>query len=313
MSHFQVMASSKEELWEHIQQLYAQNQTLTEAVAMQTAQVDAANAHCTIAQRENQDWRVKAENERRKKTRTSTKVKARYVTAPEFKESFEAGADARKEKERLEKDKKDKKKLDEEARIARIHNSIATRTFDSPFTSYKRKEDLEALAGALGLSRDGKIVDLAARIKSHLEDPDTRTALADNPRFSALYDSNDALTNLLPLPLPTQLRMKTQHLQQVLLSPRQPTIRSTRRSHHFSTNARISPHFLSKPPTSVGPAAVLSKAAPVISLHHHSHCCLMVSLFITPATRNTYSTRLLHTIATSTLVYIFLVVPSNAF
>lgn len=131
---------------------------------------------------------MKAENERRKKTHTLTKVKACYVTALEFKESFEAGADARQEKERLEKDKKDKKKLDEEARIAHIHNSIMTRTFNIPFMSYKQKEDLEALAGALGLLRDGKIIDLAARIKSHLEDPDTYTALTDNPRFSALYD-----------------------------------------------------------------------------------------------------------------------------
>lgn len=181
MLHFQVMASSKEELWEHIQQIYTQNKTLTEAIAMQTVQVNTVNAHCTIAQRENQDWCVKAENKRRKKTCTSTKVKACYVTALEFKESFEVGADARKEKERLEKDKKDKKKLDEEAHIAHIHNNIMTRTFNSPFMSYKQKEDLEALTGALGLLRDGKIVDLAARIKFHLEDPDTCTALADNP------------------------------------------------------------------------------------------------------------------------------------
>lgn len=34
--HFQVMVSSKEELWEHIQQICAQNQTLTEAIAMLT-------------------------------------------------------------------------------------------------------------------------------------------------------------------------------------------------------------------------------------------------------------------------------------
>ncbi|KAG1870208.1 hypothetical protein DFJ58DRAFT_765163 [Suillus subalutaceus] len=199
MSHVQVMASSKEKLWEHIQQLYAQNQTLMEVVAMQTALIDAANAHCTIAQRENQDWRVRAENERRKKTCTTTKVKVRYVTAPEFKESFEAGAGARREKEGLE---EDKKKLDEEARIARIHNSITTRTFDSPFTSYKWKENLEALAGALGLSRDGKIADLSARIKAHLKDPDIRAVLADNPRFSAIYGSKrrtgrpDAIANL---------------------------------------------------------------------------------------------------------------------
>ncbi|KAG1890192.1 hypothetical protein F4604DRAFT_1673658 [Suillus subluteus] len=201
MSHVQVMASSKEKLWEHIQQVYAQNQTLMEVIAMQTALIDAANAHCTT-QRENQHWWVRAENERRKKTCTITKVKVHYVTALEFKESFEAGVEARKEKERLEKDKKDKKKLDEEARIARIHNSITTRTFDSPFTSYKWKEDLEALAGALGLLRDGKIADLSAWIKAHLEDPDIRAALADNPRFSALYGSKqrtgrpDGIANL---------------------------------------------------------------------------------------------------------------------
>jgi hypothetical protein len=38
--------------------------------------------------------------------------------------------------------------------------------FDGPRTSYKRQEDLEELAGALGL--DGKIADLSARIKAHL-------------------------------------------------------------------------------------------------------------------------------------------------
>jgi hypothetical protein len=61
------------------------------------------------------------------------------------------------------------------------------RTFDGPLKSYKRKEDLEALAGALGLSRDRKIADLSARIAAHLQDPGTRQSLADNPRFSALY------------------------------------------------------------------------------------------------------------------------------
>jgi hypothetical protein len=44
--------------------------------------------------------------------------------------------------------------------------------------------DLEALAGALGLLRDGKFSDLSARIKAHLEDPETCVVLANNPRFS---------------------------------------------------------------------------------------------------------------------------------
>ncbi|KAG2119218.1 hypothetical protein BD769DRAFT_1672064 [Suillus cothurnatus] len=60
------------------------------------------------------------------------------------------------------------------------------RIFDSPLKSYKWKEDLEALARALGLSRDRKIADLSAQITAHLQDPGTRQSLADNPRFSAL-------------------------------------------------------------------------------------------------------------------------------
>lgn len=76
-----------------------------EAVATQTAQLDAANAHCTIVQRENREWRVKTENERKKKVRTTTKMKARYVTAPELKEAFEADADVRLEKREEGKEK----------------------------------------------------------------------------------------------------------------------------------------------------------------------------------------------------------------
>ncbi|KAG1726050.1 uncharacterized protein EDB91DRAFT_1166676 [Suillus paluster] len=172
--------------------------------------------------------------------------------------------------------------------------------------SYKRKEDLEALAGALGLSRDGKIADLAARIKAHLEDPDTRTALADNPRFSALYGSKRRTGRpVADLPLPTQLRMKTQHLQQVLLSPRQPTICSTR-SHHFFRKCKDLSPFLIR--TTYIMLAPLYSQQPLLSyLHHHSHCCLgilIVSLFITPATRNTYSIRLLHTSHWYTRIYL---------
>ncbi|KAG1729954.1 uncharacterized protein EDB91DRAFT_1252831 [Suillus paluster] len=84
-------------------------------------------------------------------------------------------------------EKKEKKKLDEEACIAHIHNNITTRTFNGPLTSYEQKEDLEALVGALGLLRNGKIVDLSAQIKTHLEDPNTCKALGDNPLFSVLY------------------------------------------------------------------------------------------------------------------------------
>ncbi|KAG2049753.1 hypothetical protein BDR06DRAFT_974977 [Suillus hirtellus] len=151
-----------------------------------------------------------------------------------------------------------------------IHNSIATRTFDSPFTSYKRKEDLEALAGALGLSRDGKIVDLAARIKSHLEDLDTRTALADNPRFSALYDSKRrtrkpvAVAVAVAVANPTSNENSTPSASTPLPAaannafyPPQPPF--------FPQVQGSLPIPYSNHLHHVGPAAVLSTAAPVIS------------------------------------------------
>jgi hypothetical protein len=53
-------------------------------------------------------------------------------------ETFEADADARQERERLEKEKKAKGILDEEACVARIYNNITMRTFDGPFTSYAK-------------------------------------------------------------------------------------------------------------------------------------------------------------------------------
>src|SRR6267154_4700880 len=83
--------------------------------------------------------------------------------------------------------------------------------------------------------------------------------------------------------LPTQLRVKPQHPQQVLLSPRQPTICSTH-NHHFFRKCKDLFHIM---------------LAPLLSyLRHHSHCCLgilIVTVYITPATHNTCSIRLLHT------------------
>src|SRR6267154_6445245 len=95
---------------------------------------------------------------------------------------------------------------------------------------------------------------------------------------------NDALAG--PLPLPTQLRVKAQHPQQVPLSPRQPTICSTHNHHFFCKCKDLSHH--------VGPAPVVSTSSqPLLSGHPNSHSLYYSGL--TLATRNTYSIRLLHT------------------
>ena len=56
---------------------------LSNEVSMTAAQLNAANAHCTIAQHA-------AGNMTKKKTRGSTKkIKARFLTLPEMREAFE--------------------------------------------------------------------------------------------------------------------------------------------------------------------------------------------------------------------------------
>ncbi|KAG1726531.1 uncharacterized protein EDB91DRAFT_1263691 [Suillus paluster] len=125
-----------------------------------------------------------------------------------------------------------------------------------------RKEDLEALAGALGLSRDGKIADLAARIKAHLEDPDTRTALADNPRFSALYGSKRLTGRPVAVANPTSNENST---------PSASTPLPTAANNMFYPQPPFFPQMQGSLPIPypnhlhyVGPA-VLSTTAPVIS------------------------------------------------
>ncbi|KAG2076945.1 hypothetical protein BDR04DRAFT_1227685 [Suillus decipiens] len=75
------------------------------------------------------------------------------------------------------------KKAENDVRLSRIEEDIDTKVFDGPLSSYKRKDDLITIAGALSLSRDGTVIDLTARIKEHLAgNPDC----ASQPRFAGL-------------------------------------------------------------------------------------------------------------------------------
>ncbi|KAG1871594.1 hypothetical protein F4604DRAFT_1925955 [Suillus subluteus] len=50
-SYVQAMTLTKEELWHELQCMYEQNGALVQATQILTAQLDATNAHCTMAQR----------------------------------------------------------------------------------------------------------------------------------------------------------------------------------------------------------------------------------------------------------------------
>ncbi|KAH7917731.1 DDE-domain-containing protein, partial [Leucogyrophana mollusca] len=189
-SYAHAMTLSKEELWNELQRMYTQNKTLVTTITMLTGEIQAANSHCTLARRELAASRLELANQKKKKRRKSTKLRARFVTLPELEEDFNKEEAERREKERTEAEKQAKKKTDGDARLAQINRDIATRTFDAALTSYRRKDDLVALAGALQLSMEGHVSDLTERIKEHLkphfEDP-AKSDIANNPRFAALF------------------------------------------------------------------------------------------------------------------------------
>lgn len=90
------MALSKEELWNELQRMYQQNCVLLNVNQMLTAELQKANAHCMLAQRALAQSRFEFDNVKTKKqSRTSVKLRSRFVTLPELKETFERAEEDR--------------------------------------------------------------------------------------------------------------------------------------------------------------------------------------------------------------------------
>ncbi|KAG1737576.1 uncharacterized protein EDB91DRAFT_1140784 [Suillus paluster] len=120
---------------------------------------------------------------------------------------------------------------------------------------------------------------------------------ADNPRFSALYGSKRRTGRPVAIANPTSSESSTPSASTSL-----PTAANNMFHPDFSANAKISPHSVSKPLTSCWPRSCRGSY-----LRHHSHCCLdilVVAVYITLTTHNTYSIRLLHTSHSYTRTYL---------
>ncbi|KIK74285.1 hypothetical protein PAXRUDRAFT_20033 [Paxillus rubicundulus Ve08.2h10] len=162
----QAMGLLKEELWNELQRSYQQNRALFESNQMLNAQLQATNAHCTLAQRALSQSQIELNNVKKKKQpRKSVKLRARFVTAPELKEDFEKAEVEWQEKERSEAAKQAKRKVDNE-------------------------DDYITLAGALGISKDGTVEELKTRIREYLSDP-SHADIAQNSRFAALFNASN--------------------------------------------------------------------------------------------------------------------------
>ncbi|PPR01581.1 hypothetical protein CVT24_005872 [Panaeolus cyanescens] len=177
----------EDELIEEIQALRKQINSLAEALEMQCALTDAANAHCTIAQREISHLRTKLENSTKPVNRGPTKVKARFLTLPAMREAFEAEEKERLEKERMAEEKELQRRAEDEEKENQIKADAASKVFSDPLSSYKKKHDLRALALALGLSDLGTVPILLENIRQALDEK--KNELQQNPRFSGLFSS----------------------------------------------------------------------------------------------------------------------------
>ncbi|KIK72197.1 hypothetical protein PAXRUDRAFT_22275 [Paxillus rubicundulus Ve08.2h10] len=180
LSYAQVMSCEREELWAHIQQLYSQNKALVGILQIS----------------------------RNKSAESRKKIQARFVTLPELRAAFEAEEVELLEKEKVEAVKAPKKKVDDAARTRRIYQEVDNRIFDAPLSTYKRKDDLVALAvlfsssrkrlaAVLSLPMEGTVAELTKAIKDHLAANPSRT---NDPRFSALFSNLYFALGHAPLP-----------------------------------------------------------------------------------------------------------------
>lgn len=98
--------------------------------------------------------------------------------------AFDAEDKERQEKERVEREKEVQKAADALSRSAQVAQDIVSKVFDKPLTTYKKRDDVDALAGALSISNTGTIPEVTTRIKDHLA---SHPELKTSDRFAGLY------------------------------------------------------------------------------------------------------------------------------
>jgi len=135
-----------------------------------------------MALRELSTVRVQLDNATKKKERGSRKIKARWVTSDENRALFEAEEAERIEKEQVAAEKRRQKEAETALHERQVADDALHREFTGRISSYK-KNDLQALSIALGISDKGTNVELTTWIRDHF---DQHPESWENPRFSGL-------------------------------------------------------------------------------------------------------------------------------
>ena len=151
-------------------------------------QLNAANAHCTVIHRELGCVREQIVNATRAKERGSKKVRARFATSRTLRSEFDQAEAERQERERAASEKQKQKEVADALLAHQIADDAMNRNFTGRLAAYK-KDDLRALAIAIGASEKGTNAELMARILDHFEqNPDMK----HNSRFSGLFSKRGA-------------------------------------------------------------------------------------------------------------------------
>lgn len=129
-------AKSHSELLEDVQVLRSQVQQLCDALQIQDASIQAANAHCTIIKHTLADVRQQLANTVKKKERGSKKTKAHYLTLPRLKAVFDAADEERKWKKDEEALKGAQKATEMREQELHITEQANSRIFDCPLSFY---------------------------------------------------------------------------------------------------------------------------------------------------------------------------------
>jgi hypothetical protein len=189
---------SVEEIVMENKKLWLKQELLERRIQQYEAEMSASNAHCTVMAREATHVQTQYESQKRM-VRKSVKTKARFVTHPELKETFEVEKAVRLEKEKEVAEKGAQKAAEDAVRRKQIDQDTISKVFDCSLASYKHKDDLTAISGALSLPTTGTVAELLAKIKEHLN---RHPELMANDRFAGLFGvrrrTNNQLSALLP-------------------------------------------------------------------------------------------------------------------
>ncbi|KAF8337758.1 hypothetical protein F5887DRAFT_890433, partial [Amanita rubescens] len=180
---------SPEELVNKVQELQQQLCAVYDAFWMQEASTQAANAHCAIVKHALTDCRTQVQNLSKTKECGSSKIKAQFLTGEGLREAFEAEDAGRQEYEKENAEKEAQKLAKLEACNVHITDNTASKVFDHALTSYKKKDELLSIAGALQISDKGTIPDLLKHICQHME---LHLELQENPCFAGLFHPSGA-------------------------------------------------------------------------------------------------------------------------